>query len=98
MEATAFVLGNGVGQPRGFLSCPSGTSWGEVEQVNSGDAATITADGLIDIIGALKYPYRQRAAWLMNRDSIASVRKLKDPVTGLYSGNPPWSRASRSSC
>ena len=88
MEATAFVLGNGVGQPRGFLTYPSGTSWGEVEQVNSGDAATITADGLIDIIGALKYPYRQRAAWLMNRDSIASVRKLKDPVTGLYLWQP----------
>ena len=40
VEATAFVAGTGVKQPRGFLTYPNGTSNnGQIEQIHSGKAA-----------------------------------------------------------
>ena len=80
-EATAFVSGNGVGRPRGFLTYTAGTStyaYGSIEQVNSGGATTLTADGLIDLQNALKEPYQAGAAFLMKRATFGAVRKLKD--------------------
>lgn len=77
-EATAFVQGNGVGKPRGFMTHASGTGFGQIEQVNSGDADELTPDGLISTFYALKAPYRANASWLMKRSSVAAVRKFKD--------------------
>jgi len=48
-EATAFVAGTGVGQPRGFITYPNGTSTGQIEQINSGATSTLTSDGLVKI-------------------------------------------------
>ena len=42
--ATAFVSGNGIKKPRGFLTYSSGTSFGTIEQVVSGSAAALTAE------------------------------------------------------
>lgn len=78
LEATAFVNGNGVGQPRGFLTYAAGTAWGQVEQVNSGSAGAVTADGLINLQGALIAEYGANATWVMNRLVLRDVRKLKD--------------------
>ena len=87
MEATAFVGGSGVGQPRGFLTYPAGTAWGQIEQVNSGSAGAITADGVIDLQHALKEGYGANAVWLANRLAIRDLRKLKD-VDGQYLWQP----------
>ncbi len=93
-ESTAFVSGNGVSQPRGFLTYPAGTNWGQIEQVNSGTSATVTADGLIKLFYALKEPYSKRAAFLMNRSLVQAVRLLKDNTNqyiwqpGLAAGAP----------
>lgn len=96
-EATAFVAGNGVGKPRGLLTYDAGTdhTGEQIEQVNSGGAAAVTGDGLISLAYALKPAYRGRAVWLMNRNSTAAVRKLKDNDgqylwrPGLAEGQPP---------
>lgn len=95
MEATAFVSGDGVGKPRGILTYPAGTSYGQIEQVNSGGASALTADGLIDLQNALKEAYLSDAVWVMKRSTIAEVRKLKDSngqylwQPGLAQGDPP---------
>lgn len=78
LEATAFVAGSGVGQPRGLLTYPAGTAWGQIEQINSGSNGAVTADSLIEAQGALKEGYGGAAAWLMNRVTLSAVRKLKD--------------------
>lgn len=78
MEATAFVNGTGVGRPRGFLTYGAGTAWGEIEQVNSGSAGAVAADGLIDLQHSLKEAYDANAAWLVNRLVLRDIRKLKD--------------------
>lgn len=77
-ENTAFVLGDGVGQPRGLLTYAAGTSWGQIEQVVSGAAALPTYAGLVDLVYALKDGYLQRAAFMMKRSTVAAIRKLVD--------------------
>lgn len=77
-EATAFVTGTGVGQPRGFTTYPTGTSTGQVEQIASGNATTLTADGLLDLLYSLKSPYLRNARWMAARLTIRDIRKLKD--------------------
>jgi len=77
-EATSFISGNGVNKPKGILSYASGTSVNQIEQINSGSAATLTADGLISLSYALKGAYKQGAAFMMKRSTVAVVRKFKD--------------------
>lgn len=85
LENTAFVSGDGVGQPRGFLDYPAGTAWNQIEQVISGDDAGITYDGLIDLISAPKDGYLANAVFVMKRSTVAHIRKL---VNG--NGDPLW--------
>jgi HK97 family phage major capsid protein len=75
LEGIAFVSGNGVRKPMGFLSETITTK-------NSGTASTIKdangqADGLIDALYDLPEFYRNRATWLMNGATLASLRKVK---------------------
>ena len=87
-ENTAFVAGNGVGQPRGILSYAAGTSWNQIEQINSGTSAQVTADGLINLFYALKDAYTRSASFLMNRTTIQAVRLLKETTTNQYLWQP----------
>jgi HK97 family phage major capsid protein len=87
-EATAFVSGNGVGKPRGFLSYASGSSWGQVEQINSGTSGSVTADGLIKLLYGLKAEYAQNAAFMLNRLAVRDVRLLKENTTNQYIWQP----------
>ncbi|MBI5427266.1 MAG: phage major capsid protein [Nitrospinae bacterium] len=88
LENSAFVSGDGVGQPRGILTYPAGTANpGQIEQVNSGSAAAVTADGLRALFYRLKSPYLKNARWLTRRSTIEAVSKLKDN-NGQYLWEP----------
>lgn len=93
-EATAFVSGNGVKKPRGFLSYAAGSTRGTIEQVNSGNANLVVFDGLINLITALKEPYHGGASFLMRRATEGSLLTLKDGQgqylwrPGLEAGKP----------
>jgi HK97 family phage major capsid protein len=87
LEATAFVSGNGVGKPRGFLdyahaSAPTAAAWQRVEQtntgVNGGFHATLPGDVFHTTIGKTKAAYLAAARWVMNRTVLAATRKIKD--------------------
>ena len=92
-ESVAFVSGTGVAQPKGFLTYPVATAgdatrpFGTLQYVASGAAgafaASNPADRLIDLVHALRTPYRQGAVWVMNSNTIAAVRKFKD-TTGDF--------------
>jgi len=78
-EATAFVTGDGVNRPRGFLTYPNGTSIpGQIEQVAMGAAATIPWDGLRTVKYHLKDAYWSNATWIMNRMTELHLMLLKD--------------------
>jgi len=92
-ESAAFVNGDGVNKPRGFMSHPTvedtNWSWGNLGTVSTGsDGAFADSDVLIDCIYALKAGYRQNASFVMNRKTQGEVRKLKDS-DGNYLWTPP---------
>ncbi|MEQ1705252.1 MAG: phage major capsid protein [Rickettsiales bacterium] len=87
-ENTAFISGNGVGQPRGILTYASGTNWGQIQQINSGSSGAVTADAIINLFYALKDAYSKRANFLMNRTVVQSVRLLKQATTNQYMWQP----------
>jgi HK97 family phage major capsid protein/HK97 family phage prohead protease len=70
-EGSAFVTGNGVKKPMGFMSDAS------IATVASGHASQITPDSLIDLFHALPSPYRTGAVWGMNSATLGACRKLK---------------------
>lgn len=70
-EELAFVLGDGVGKPTGFLV---------TAQVGktSASATSFTADEIIDLWGSLDEDYAADAVWKMNRNTLVKLMKLKD--------------------
>ena len=87
VEATAFINGTGVGQPRGIDTYPSGTASGQIEQVGSGTSGAVTADGLMNLVYSIKGPYTRNARFMAARLTIRDIRKLKDGE-----GNYLWER------
>ena len=87
-EGVAFVSGNGVNKPRGFLMAPNSAdgdatrAFGTLQFVTAGAAGGFAAsnpqDKLIDLVHALAAPYRQGASWVMNATTLARIRKMKD--------------------
>lgn len=88
LEATAFISGDGSGKPKGILAYTAGTSFGQVEQIDSGTDGAVTADGLIQLYYALKDEYAKNATFLMNRSVIQAVRLLKESTTDQYLWQP----------
>lgn len=95
-EGAAFVAGDGVNKPKGFLSSTTvanaSWTWGNLGYVASGAAGAFPAsnpsDTLVDLIYGLKAGYRQNGVFVMNRRTQAQVRKFKD-TTGAYLWQPP---------
>lgn len=89
-ENLAFVNGNGVGQPRGFTTYADGTTRGTIERIPSLDAATISAEGIINMVYSLKSAYRQGAVWVMNRATVGVIRTIRDESGGANTGQFMW--------
>jgi len=97
-ENAAFVGGDGVNQPRGFLSYTTAATgddsraWGVLEHVATGAdgafASSNGADVLIDLMNKLKAAYLPKAAWLMPRSVVDVIRKFKESGTGAYLWQP----------
>ena len=85
-EGAAFVGGNGVNRPKGFLAAPIASTgdatraFGTMQYLASGAAGDFDADAderLIDLVQSLRAPYRQGATFVMNASTLARIRKLK---------------------
>ena len=109
-EGAAFITGNGTGKPRGFLTYDISTSddasrdFGTIQYLatgvsgdwpsNSGGDDGPRADKLIDFVHTLRPRYRANARWVMNSNTLATIRKFKDadgnPIfqPGLREGQP----------
>ena len=81
-EEEAFINGSGVGQPLGLLAEEGGAEIG----ATAATATDITYDELVDLVYALKRPYRKNAAFLCNDQTLAVLRKMTDK-----NGRPLWS-------
>jgi len=80
-EEEAFCVGTGSGQPTGLFTA----NGGEVAFTTTGTG--ITSDDIISLIYSLKAPYRKSAKFLMNDETVAALRKLKDG-NGVYLWQP----------
>ena len=86
-EGAAFINGNGTNKPKGFLTYTTTNeadgvrAFGSLQYVASGAAGAFAAsnpqDKLIDLVQALRAPYRQGAAFVMNSATLARIRKFK---------------------
>ena len=101
-EAQAFVSGDGIDKPKGFLTHTTVDnmlwSWGSLGYVPTGAdgdfAPTNASDSIIDLVYALDAEYRANATFVMNSKTAGAVRKMKDAdgrflwSDGLAAGEP----------
>jgi HK97 family phage major capsid protein len=101
-EADAFINGDGVDKPTGFLThanvANAGWAWGSLGYVATGTSgdfdATNPADSIVDLVYALGAEYRAGASFVMNSKTAGTVRKMKDLEgrflwsDGLAAGEP----------
>jgi len=71
-EGNAFVSGNSVGKPEGIVTNSS------VGVTASGVSASLNANSLISLYHAVKPDYSRNGTFVMNRSTLAAVRKLQD--------------------
>jgi HK97 family phage major capsid protein len=85
-EGTAFVKGDGINKPKGFLSYPvvanTAWAWGNIGSLSTGVAGALPtaapSDKLIDLVYTVKPSYRANGTFVMNRATQAVIRKIKD--------------------
>ena len=82
-EEDAFLNGDGVGKPLGIFAATGGGQVG----VTAASTTAITSDEVINLIYALKRPYRKNAKFIVNDQTLAVLRKLKDG-NGAYMWQP----------
>jgi HK97 family phage major capsid protein len=101
-EGGAFVSGDGIDKPTGFLTystSENGTEvWGELGHVLTGSVGDFDAgnpaDAIVDLVYALGARYRANATFVMNSKTAGAVRKMKDAdgrflwSDGLAAGEP----------
>ena len=86
-EGAAFVAGSGVNRPKGFLTGAKAAAedgvraFGTLQYiatgVDGGFPASDPEDALIDLVQALRSPYRQGAHFVMNSATLSAIRKFK---------------------
>lgn len=82
-EEDAFLNGDGTGKPLGLFAETGG---GTVADTLT---AAVKSDDLISLVYALKRPYRRKASFILNDQTLASLRKLKDN-NGAYIWQPSY--------
>lgn len=95
-EGAAFVSGNGINKPKGFLSettvANASYAWGKLGFTVTGAAAAFAtsnpADALMDLYYSLKSGYRNGAAFITSDAVLGTIRKFKDGQ-GNYLWSPP---------
>ena len=84
-EEDAFINGDGTGKPLGILATTGGAEVG----VTTASSSAITADEVINLVYALKRPYRKKARFITNDATLAVLHKLKDG-NGAYIWQPSY--------
>lgn len=95
-EGAAFISGNGINKPMGFLSettvANTSYAWGKLGFTVTGGAAAFAssnpADALMDLFYSLKQGYRNGASFLTSDAVLGTIRKFKDGQ-GNYLWSPP---------
>lgn len=91
-EENAFINGltSAYNQPTGILSYGSGTDSSNIERVQSASKENggLNEDDVLNLYYKLGEKYVNRASFLMSRNAVQAVRKLKDATSGQYLWQP----------
>ncbi|MCU7917082.1 MAG: phage major capsid protein [Candidatus Thiodiazotropha sp. (ex Epidulcina cf. delphinae)] len=103
-ENMAFLAGDGADKPSGILNAPMATTidsvraFGTLQYLVTGAAGAFPAtdphETLIDLVYSIKKGYRKNATFMLNRLTLAEIRKMKDGdgnliwKAGLEAGQP----------
>ena len=71
-EEEAFLIGDGKGKPTGVFAAAGGAENGATSA-----GAAITFDDMMELFYSLKSPYRKKAVWLLNEQTLKALRKIK---------------------
>ena len=85
-ESAAFVNGDGINKPKGFLTKPAvadgSWTWGNIGYIATGTAGDFDpnepADAIVDLVYTLGAEYRANGAFVMNSKTAGEMRKMKD--------------------
>lgn len=88
-EGIAFISGDGTNKPKGVLTYASGSThpFGNVPSIASGGVGIITPDAIVNLVYDVPSEYVGPAQFIMNRATMASIRKFKD-TTNQYLWQP----------
>ncbi len=81
-EEDAFLNGNGTGKPTGIFAAKGGGTVADT-------VTKIKTDDMINLVYALKRPYRKNAKFIMNDKTLVSLRTFKDN-NGAYIWQPNY--------
>ncbi len=81
-EEEAFLIGDGKGKPTGIFAATGGAENGATTT-----GAAITFDDVIELFYSIKSPYRKKAVWVLNEQTVKALRKIKDN-TGNFIWQP----------
>ncbi|MCQ8184236.1 phage major capsid protein [Parvularcula maris] len=93
-ETEAFVSGDGVNKPLGFLQAPNATEGSQSATEIGTLSGGIDGDSLIELVYALGSKYRERGRFVFNRRTAEAIRKLKGSdgnylwTPGIAAGQP----------
>lgn len=79
-EDEVFLLGDGVGKPKGIL--PGGANTLSLKEVISGNASALTTAGIKNLKRGVASQYRQDGVWVGNSDTYAAIEVLTVSGTG----------------
>lgn len=79
-EGAAFINGTGINQPQGILQAAG------ILNVNNGAGTFSNFDSLMNVVAAFKY---NNPVFVMNRATLAALRKLKDTTNQYLFGMGP---------
>lgn len=82
-EEDAFLNGDGTHKPSGIFHSSKG---GKLADTLTAD---VKSDDVLELVYALKRPYRKKASFIMNDKTLAQIRKLKDN-NGAYIWQPSY--------
>ncbi len=103
VEDHAFLLGDGVGKPKGILKYPTDKNPNNDEKFqhfvtgkNGAFKDDSGADVLINVLSSLKREFMKNSVWLMSRSAYCEIQKLKLRNSGQYVWQPPLTSTTSS--
>jgi HK97 family phage major capsid protein len=94
-ENQAFLNGSGLKMPKGILSYPfadESSSWGQFQSFSIPreklSESVAMSNALTDMVYSLKPGYLNGAVWVMSRQMLSTLRKLREEGSGRYLWQP----------